>query len=221
MLDDDDLIVGTKTVVRPFWKRLVTALVTLTLAGFVGGYVWFAQSIATTTAALDDIGPADGIMAPTGGQSRLSTAFDLLLAGKAKRLLVTGADTDLTPAILIDYLNIQPNENIKKTTFHCCVDIEKEAQDTIGNAAAMAKWVAANNYTDVIIVTSAYHMPRTMLLAQHNMPTTTLHPYPVISPSVPTQDWYKKPRTALLIGEEYAKTIAVWVSVQWQGLIGR
>ncbi len=221
MLDDDDLIVGTKTVVRPFWRRLALALILLGLGSFLGGYVWFAQSIATQTIAIAQVSKADGIVAPTGGQSRLATAFDLLLADRAQRLLVTGADAELTPENLIDYLGIADTDQASMKRFTCCVDIEKEAQDTIGNAAAMAKWVAANNYTDVIIVTSAYHMPRTMLLARHEMPSVALHPHPVISPSVPTQDWYKKPRTALLIGGEYVKTIAVWAKLQWQDLIGQ
>ena len=76
-------------------------------------------------------------------------------------------------------------------TYACCVDIGYRAETTIGNAEEAAVWAYERNYTQLIIVTSDYHMPRSLILLQRAMPDIELQPYPVrtvVDPSAILRD---------------------------------
>ena len=59
----------------------------LVLALLAVGFLWFTDSVASDEVRLE--GKADGIVALTGGASRLSDAVDLLASGRGHRLLIT------------------------------------------------------------------------------------------------------------------------------------
>ena len=45
----------------------------------------------------------------------------------------------------------------------CCLDIGYLAQDTIGNAEETRAWAQAWGFRRIVVVTSNYHMPRSLL----------------------------------------------------------
>ena len=51
---------------------------------------------------------------------------------------------------------------LDKQLFNCCVDLGYEALDTVGNADETRTWARSNGYTRLIVVTSRYHMPRSL-----------------------------------------------------------
>lgn len=212
MLDDDDLIVGTKTVVRPFWRRLFFGTLVLIIGGLIGGFGVFAYNTPTQTPYESQVSKADGIIVLTGAGYRLTAGLDLLLTQKGDRLLYTGVDRQVTKADLQTQLDNTPDGPADKA-FDCCVDIETTAHDTWGNADAAKQWAQDNGYNSLIIVTSAYHMPRSNLVFRAAMPDITLISYPVATPNIPIHKWWQHPDTALLLAQEYFKTLAAWLAI--------
>lgn len=206
LLDDDDLQIGTKVVVRSFWRRLGFALMAAFVAAFIGGFVVFAGALDARSYNLANVAQADGIVVLTGGADRLYTAYGLLQGGKGQRLLITGVGQGATKADLRGQLGAEDAPSDTAAPFNCCIDLDYSAQDTVGNAGASAKWAGKQGYDSLIVVTSAYHMPRTLIEMGRAMPDKTLTPLPVQSAAVPLDAWWTSPGTAMLIFGEYLRT---------------
>src|SRR6185312_6621326 len=142
---------------------------------------------------------ADGIAVLTGGMSRIDEAMTLLAEGKAKRVLITGVNRTTTTEELKE-LASQGDQY-----FTCCVDIDKEARNTIDNATETSEWVALHHYGSIIVVTSNYHMPRALAELARVMPGVTLIPYSVVDNNVHLERWWTYPGTTRLLLSEYLK----------------
>ncbi|WP_375165930.1 YdcF family protein [Chelativorans sp.] len=185
------------------WRasRLCFAAAFLACAAFLGGFVLFADHVAhlETPAELPE---ADGIVVLTGGQSRLDAGLDLLKAGKGKRLLISGVN----PVARADDLRIATGGD--RTLFNCCVDIDRVALNTIGNAKESAKWASANTYGSIIVVTNNYHMPRSLLEMRRILPMADLQAYPVVNTPLHDGAWMSKPDALRVLFTEYTKYVA-------------
>src|SRR5262249_15369043 len=60
-------------------------------------------------------------------------------------------------------------------------------------------------FSKLIIVTSSYHMPRTLAELGRVMPRAKLIPYPVVSRNFRTEPWWTHLATARLLFSEYVK----------------
>lgn len=142
---------------------------------------------------------ADGIAVLTGGVARIDEAIKLLAQQKAKRLLITGVNRT-TSTEALKQLASEGDQ-----LFSCCVDVDKEARNTIDNATETSQWVALHHYNSIIVVTSNYHMPRALAELGRVMPDVTLIPYSVIDNNVHLDRWWTYPGTTRLLISEYLK----------------
>jgi len=177
--------------------RFLFDLLLLALVVFVIGFLVFVHGIPRNQQA--PARSADGISVLTGGPSRIDQAMKLLASGKAKRLLITGVNRTTSTEALKD-LASQGDQ-----FFACCVDIDKEANNTIGNATETSQWEALNHYNSIIIVTSNYHMPRALAEHARVMPNVTLVPYAVVDKQLHLERWWNYPGTSRLLLSEYVK----------------
>jgi uncharacterized SAM-binding protein YcdF (DUF218 family) len=145
------------------------------------------------------IGDADAIVVLTGGPARIDAAVDLLERGKAKRLLITG----VYPATTREEL--KQITAADKELFACCIDIDRQARNTIDNAVETRQWLAQHRFDSVIVVTANYHMPRAMAELGRVLPSVTLIPYPVVDKNVHVDAWWAYPGTTKLLASEYVK----------------
>ncbi len=152
---------------------------------------------------------ADGIVALTGGAQRIGDAIDLLAEGYAKRLLISGVN-EKTSREQISRLN--PGQ---RRLFECCVDLDYRARNTIGNAIETRRWAEMNGFDALIVVTSNYHMPRTLVELDHALPNLQKIPYPVAA-TIDPHDWWHNPSTAKVLAWEYLKLLAVWVRTRFE-----
>jgi uncharacterized SAM-binding protein YcdF (DUF218 family) len=144
---------------------------------------------------------ADGIIALTGGSDRISEAFDLLAGGMGKRLLITGVNLATTG----DALSAKAGAGAADTLMNCCVDLDHNALNTVGNAIEAARWVHNRKFHSVIVVTSSYHMPRSLLELRRVLPETELVAYPVINQNLHLDQWWLEGGSVRLVVSEYLK----------------
>lgn len=181
---------------RRRWRLWVgSGLVAIALLG--AGFLVFANAATRPPAELPP--KADGIVALTGTQERISVAAQLLAREHARRLLVTGINRQATSA------EIRRLTGLDASLFDCCVDLGYEAQNTIGNAEETRAWAEQHEFSRLIVVTSSYHMPRSLVELGRVMPGVELIPYPVVSGPLRRGEWWTRPALIRLLASEYVK----------------
>ena len=152
----------------------------------------------------------DGLVVLTGGQARIQEGLMLLRNRTAQRMLITGVGQSVSKKELIRQLNLSAAQ---LAIFHCCVDIEKTAMDTKGNAHAARMWAEANKFSTIRVVTANYHLARADLELKRLMPGYTIRSWPVIPPDLQLNGWYLHWPTVRLLAKEYAKYLfaRIWL----------
>jgi len=184
-------------------RRVAACVCAAPLAAVIvlaAGFLWFAFHIANEEPLLDRAA-ADGIVALTGGASRINDAVELLASGRGRRLLITGVAPTTNTAELI---RLAPES---ERWFGCCIDLDYSAVNTVGNAAETRRWARARGFRSLVVVTSGYHMPRAMLEIAHRLPDVTLIPFPVVSAQSRAERWWSNAGTAKILAFEYLKFI--------------
>ena len=181
-------------------SRLLVGLGQLALAAalvWLGGFVWFALNLPRSVA--DPERRTDGIVVLTGGSERLAVGLELLAAGKGKKLFVSGV-FHTTGREELQQLSRQAPE-----LFECCVDLGKQAVDTVGNAKESTEWARREGYRSLRVVTAGYHMPRSLVELGRAMPDVELVPNPVFPDHVKLDEWWAWPGTTALMAAEFSK----------------
>lgn len=189
--------------------RIVTSfmgIVTLVIVVFFAGFVLFASTIPREE--VDFHRSADGIVALTGGTSRIADAVELLTAGRGQRLLISGVNPSTTPAELI-----RLNPELEKL-FDCCVDLGHQALNTTGNAMEIAQWAREHQFRSIIVVTSVWHMPRALVELDRELAGVEIIPRAVVSDRMRDEPWWTNPQTARLLLIEYVKYLATYARVR-------
>lgn len=189
---------GHRSRRRVVFLRRTLFVLFLSILVFAGGFALFATHVSGLSTPPDPA-RADAIIVLTGGQSRLDAALTLLKAGKGKRLLISGVHPSATRR------QLQLATGGETTLFDCCVDIDRAALDTIGNAEESAKWVESHDYERVILVTNNYHMPRSLLEMGRLLRHASLEPYPVVNSRLDDGSWLTKPEAFRVLFTEYNK----------------
>ncbi|MBX6424410.1 MAG: YdcF family protein [Variibacter sp.] len=164
---------------------------------FMGGFLWFVRCIPTEEIALER--DADGIVVLTGGASRIADAVELLASGHGKRLLITGVHRATSARELA---RAMPRH---ERLLACCVDLDHSALNTFGNATETRRWAESLGFRSLIVVTSAYHMPRSMAELGRQLPGFQLIAFPVVTDRLRAEPWWASLATTKLLFSEYVK----------------
>ena len=115
------------------------------------GFVLFSVTLGRPA---DEEVRTDAAIVITGGSGRIEHGVEVLAQGKARRLLVAGADPLVTKRDLIDRLGGRAR------LVRCCVDLGSESVDTRSNAEEAQRWLARHDFRSVRLITSDWHMRR-------------------------------------------------------------
>ncbi len=191
----------TKKERRWGWIKFLTFILVLVFAMLLGGFLSFAQHVdGLKTPAKNDVPKADGIVVWTGkGGGRLEAAGQLLSDGKGERLLVSGVNAQIDMAQIAGLSGLGPDET------ECCVDLDYAAENTIGNARETAAWAQALDYKHIILVTSAYHMPRAQVEITTAAGRIRITPFPVMRDN--PAKWYQDGARFKRLLQEYSKLL--------------
>jgi len=192
--------------------RVVLIGLMIALGLFAIGFVVFANTI--DTARTGPARMADGIVVLTGGTARIEAGVDLLSRSRAKRLLISGVNRSTTREEL---RRLFPQGG---ALFRCCIDLGRRALNTTGNAIEAQNWAQAKNFTSLIVVTSSYHMPRTMVELRRAMPEIELIPYAVEPNKMRLKAWWTDSNSARLLFVEYVKYLPALARSRAERLAG-
>ncbi len=170
-------------------------LLALVAVLWFGGFLWFTLTLAhDAPVAL----ATDAVVVLTGGPRRLARGVEVLGAGSAQRMLVSGVnpgvtDTDLAAAVAAP-----------RGLFDTKVDLGFAAIDTRSNAEETTAWMVRHRYRSLRLVTSAPHMRRARLELRARLPRTVS----ILPDAVPVDP--EGPSLA----REYNKFVLRWAALQ-------
>ncbi|MBP1531938.1 MAG: YdcF family protein, partial [Alphaproteobacteria bacterium] len=118
-----------------------------------GGFMYFSHHINHYDTNAEE--KTDAVVVLTGGRNRIAKGIKIYNAGKAERLFISGVSKSTT---LEDLEQRAGLEIINKQN----VELGYVATTTIGNALEVKNWVEKNNISSIRLVTSNYHVPRSM-----------------------------------------------------------
>lgn len=143
---------------------------------YLVGFAVFVFSVTRQTSPPSQLlsAPYD-IVVFTGGKDRVKTALALLKQNPSSQLLISGVDSKTGLHQLL-----YSTESLSfPAELRTHITLGHKALSTIGNAQETAEWVAHNHSHTLLIVTSAYHMPRALAELRKAGPDLQLIPYKV------------------------------------------
>jgi uncharacterized SAM-binding protein YcdF (DUF218 family) len=152
------------------------------------GFLWFAAALPQPLAG----GKTDAVVVPTGGAGRIARGLEILRAGTAREMLVTGVDREVKPN------EFAAEHEVSARTMRCCITLGFAAVDTRSNAAETAAWMNQRNYRSLRLVTTDWHMRR----AARELARTLPDDVAIVRDAVPS-----RPRLRVLF-LEYNKLLA-------------
>jgi len=176
------------------------AVLGATMVGVAVGFIAFADAVIRAAPPADP--RADGIVVLTGGTARIDGAMALLAEGRAQRLLISGVNPSVSRDVIAGMVG-----DALRPQIDCCVDID-HARDTVENASSAGRWASDLAFSSLIVVTSGYHMPRSMAELESAMPGVRLIAFPVANPDLDLERWWRNPTAFSLLVREYGKYLA-------------
>jgi uncharacterized SAM-binding protein YcdF (DUF218 family) len=178
--------------------RIAAVLGVALLGAWLGGLIWFTSDLDAPSSAPDTV--TDAIVVLTGGAGRLDAGLDLLRAGKARKLFISGVPPGVTESAEVRLTRNPP------AWITCCVVLGHEAGNTIGNAVETAAWLRREGYRSLRLVTANYHMRRALLEFRRALPPDTrIVPEPVLPDFERRAPWWRWRGSERVVLVEYTK----------------
>ena len=166
--------------------RLFTLIIILLVTGFIIFLIkldWQPHSLK----------PVDiqGIVVLTGDTGRIPYLLSLIENGFSGPVLISGANPTVS---LEDILG----ETILTTEQMEAITLDNRSQTTRENVLETKLWAHEHQLTQIGLITSHYHMPRSLRLFKELAKNLTLTPLPVIREDIP-QEFYVREYLKFLI----------------------
>jgi uncharacterized SAM-binding protein YcdF (DUF218 family) len=164
----------------------------------IGGSLWLTGLILFTSiipsAPFHTIITTDGMVIFTGGETRLNVALELFQEKRAQYLLISGVNPESTLP-----------QKVEQMPDNSRITLGYDALNTIGNAEETAAWARTHDIKTLRLITSNYHMPRSLFELRYLLPTVKIFPHPVVGKNFLKSKWWLYSATLRLVIQEYNK----------------
>lgn len=182
-------------------RKFLLYMILIVAISWLAGLVAFAYTI--NHYQIDMQSQTEAIVVLTGGRNRISEGARLLDQGLAKKLFISGVEKNTS----LKAISQKQDINFSKSKE---VALDKKSTNTIENAIETQAWLQQNQIQSIRLVTSNYHIPRSMVEFGFQNPDLKIVAHPVYSKYV-AKDWWKSARSFSLIASEYNKFLCVYI----------
>lgn len=144
------------------------------------------------------LGKYDAIVVLTGGVGRIDGAMELIKQGKAEVLFISGVNKNVSFDEFLTTTNIDKKLNLK---------LGYTAKNTYQNGLEVMDFVNENKAKNIILVTSAYHLPRAMFELKLVGKKVEIMPYRIFAEGKDAKKWWKQVSSLRLVLVEYSKYV--------------
>ncbi len=179
----------------------------------IGGSLWLMGLILFTrlipSSPHDTENLTDGIVIFTGEPTRLKVALTLFEQKKGHYLLISGVNPRST---FFERVDVNPSRSN--------ITLGYKARDTFGNARETAAWAQHYNIRTLRLITSNYHMPRSLFELHYMLPNVKIFPHPVVGKNFLKSKWWLDSFTLCLVIQEYNKFLFALIRRPFKDLQG-
>jgi len=170
------------------------------LLAIVAGYdfLMFIRVAYADNSAL--VGKYDAVVVLTGGFGRVDKGIELIRMKKADVLFISGVNK----AVSADYVR-----NAKGLDGKFNLHLGYFARNTYENAAEVAAFVKENNIRSMVLVTSAYHIPRALYEFKVLDLDVKVALFRVFAEGKEAKKWWKNRKSLRLVVTEYCKYLLI------------
>jgi uncharacterized SAM-binding protein YcdF (DUF218 family) len=142
---------------------------------YMAGLVLFVISLPHKGVPLTVDG-TDGLAIFTGGSKRIEVAVDMLANGYEKPVLISGVNPQVSKEALVGHLPLASQ---------ALVTVDYDSLSTRENVVATKNWAQKHHMNSVSLITSFYHVPRSLLYWGREAQSMQVNPYPVFPEEMP------------------------------------
>lgn len=168
---------------------------------WLSGLFWFGKYINSQPINYNE--KTDAIIVLTGGRNRITEGIKLLNLQLSERLFISGVSKKAT----IEELE---KKSAIKALYKNKIELGYKATTTVENALETAEWINNNQISTIRLVTSNYHIPRSLLELKKHTSCKNIIAHPVYSEHV-AKNWWNSWGTFKLIASEYNKFAFVYI----------
>lgn len=191
------------------------------IIGFVAGFIVLILSMSLFLApdsllecsespsATKDCHRADAIVAVSGGDTsaRTQVAIDLYQQGWAPKVIFSGAAYDKSGP---SNASVMRTQALRQGVPAADILVEEDSATTRENAQNTSQLLASMQASDVIIVSSSYHMKRTLIEFRREAPDVAFRAHPTNSDNQWSVWWWTTPQGWYLAVSEIIKIVVVY-----------
>tara|TARA_S200000501_G_scaffold352706_1_gene371814 strand:+ start:724 stop:1299 length:576 start_codon:yes stop_codon:yes gene_type:complete len=142
----------------------------------------------------------DGIAVLTGGKGRINKGLKLLEKYPYAKLIISGVEENVNIEDLTDNVSIYEK-----------IYLDKMSRTTINNAEEIVNWAKELNLSNILIITSYYHMPRSIMLLKYFEKKLNFVTLPVFTNYNKNGNIFDKIKLNKFLFEEYIKYLLSYI----------
>lgn len=190
-------------MLQPWFKISLNIFLATVLFWLIGFLVFIHEAYSYKL----NLKETEAIVILTGGRGRLNTGLDLLKQDKSESLFISGVNKDVS----LEEIN-------KDVDLSDHITLGYLAESTLENAKETAIWVRENGFESLRLVTSFYHMPRSLMEFKFILPEVKIIPHAVFSERFKERNWWQDRDILHLLMSEYNKYVlmSLRISIGWK-----
>lgn len=188
--------------------RFLLTLLMLAAILWSGALAWFVNVMPS--ASLPASRTTEALVVLTGGKARVEHGLEMLAAGAAPVLFISGVGEHVTEEqLLSEHADAKLREKIYANDREIVLD--HVAHSTVSNADQAAEFLRERNIKSIRLITASYHMRRSLREFHTAIPEVSIVPDPVFPEGFRRDEWWKHDNTRRLVFSEFYKYWAVLV----------